>query len=147
MFEGWIALLLKAYGEPGSGLGLRRDGLYYWATGGSEVDFLIERGNDFLAIDVKAKDSLTSRDFKGLRAIAALKGLRRRVLVFLGERPFRTEDGIEALPVREFLNDLESGQLYGTVPWHAAPANARCCPPRRYRAGALISTTATSTNR
>lgn len=111
LFEGWIALLLKAYGEPGGGLGLRWDGLYYWATGGSEVDFLIERGNDFLAIEVKAKDSLTSRDFKGLRAIAALKGLRRRVIVFLGERPFRTEDGIEALPVREFLNELESGQL------------------------------------
>jgi len=111
LFEGWIAMLLKAYGEPGSGVGLRWDALYYWATGGAEVDFLIERGGEFIAIEVKAKESLTSRDFKGLRAVASLKGLHRRVIVFLGERPYRTEDGIDALPVREFLNALESRAL------------------------------------
>ncbi len=111
LFEGWIALLLKAYGESGSGLGLRWDELYYWASGGAEVDFLIQRGNEFIAIEVKAKETLTSRDFKGLKAIAGLKGLQRRVVVFLGERPFRTEDGIEAMPVRYFLDELESKRM------------------------------------
>ena len=111
LFEGWIALLLKAYGEPGSGLGLRWDALYYWASHGAEVDFLVQRGNEFTAIEVKAKDTLTSRDLKGLKAVADLKGLHRRVVVFLGERPFRTEDGIEAMPVRYFLDELESNRL------------------------------------
>lgn len=111
LFEGWIALLLKAYGESGSSLGLRWDELYYWASGGTEVDFLIQRGHEFIAIEVKAKETLTSRDFKGLKAIAGLKGLHRRMVVFLGERPFRTEDGIEAMPVRHFLNELESKRL------------------------------------
>jgi predicted AAA+ superfamily ATPase len=71
------------------------------------VDFLVQRGHEFTAIEVKAKETLTSRDFKGLKAIADLKGIRRRLVVFLGERPFRTEDGIEALPVADFLRELE----------------------------------------
>lgn len=109
LLEGWVGVLLKAYGESGSGLGLRHDGLFYWApaTGGIEVDFLIQRGKEFTAIEVKAKGSLSSRDFKGLKAISDLKGIRRRLVVFLGERPFRTEDGIEAMPIRSFLDELE----------------------------------------
>ncbi len=113
LLEGWVGTLLRAYGEPGCGLGLRYDGLFYWAPaeGGTEVDFLILRGGEFTAIEVKARDYLVSKDFKGLRAIADLGGLRRRLVVFQGNRPFRTEDGIEALPVRNFLNDLETGAL------------------------------------
>ncbi|MBU4459665.1 MAG: DUF4143 domain-containing protein [Verrucomicrobia bacterium] len=109
LMEGWVGALLKAYGEPGSRLGLGHDGLFYWAPteGGTEVDFLIQRGREFTAIEVKAKASLSSHDFKGLRAIAGLKGLRRRLTIFLGERPFRTEDGIDALPIRSFLDELE----------------------------------------
>jgi hypothetical protein len=36
-----------------------------------------------------------------------VNGLRRRLVVFLGERPFRTEDGIDALPLEVFLDELE----------------------------------------
>ncbi len=113
LLEGWVGAMLKAYGEAGSGLGLEHDGLFYWAPaeGGTEVDFLIQRGREFTAIEVKARDSLSPHDFKGLRAIADLKGLRRRAVVFLGERPFRTEDGIDALPIRDFVDDLEGMRL------------------------------------
>ena len=115
LLEGWVGVLLKAYGESGSGLGLRHDGLFYWAPaeGGTEVDFLIQRGREFTAIEVKAKERLSSRDFKGLKAIAALKGIGRRVVVFLGERAFRTEDGIEALPVGRFLDELQGKKIRG----------------------------------
>ena len=113
LLEGWIGLVLKAYGEAGSGLGLRHDGLFYWAPteGGTEVDFLIQRGKEFTAIEVKAKERLDAGDLKGLKAIAELKGIRRRLVVFLGERPFSTEDGIEALPIRSFLDELEGKTL------------------------------------
>lgn len=113
LLEGWVATLLKAYGEPGSELGLKFDGLYYWAPteGGTEVDFLVRRGKEFTAIEVKAKERLSSRDFAGLRAIAELKGIRRRLIVFLGDRPFQTEDGMEALPVREFVRELEDKRV------------------------------------
>lgn len=113
LFEGWIAGLLRAYGDPASALGLTYDALYYWspAQGGSEVDFLIQRGKEFTAIEVKAKETLNSRDFSGLRTVADLHGLKRRLVVFLGPRPFSTEDGIEALPVKEFLQELQEKRL------------------------------------
>ena len=59
VFEGWIAALLRACGDPVTGLG----------------------------------------------------DVRRRILVFLGDRAFRTEDGVDALPVREFLDELEAGRI------------------------------------
>ena len=113
LLEGWVGGLLKAYGEPGCGFGLQHDGMFYWAPagGGTEVDFLVRRGKEFTAVEVKAAESLDSRDFKGLRAIAGLKGLRRRLVVFMGERPLRTEDDIEALPVRDFLLELEQNRI------------------------------------
>jgi uncharacterized protein len=113
LLEGWVGLLLKAFGEPASGLGLRHDELFYWAPseGGTEVDFLIRRGKQFTAIEVKAKENLSSQDFKGLKAIADLKGIHRRLVVFLGDRPYRTEEGIEALPIRSFLDELEGKTL------------------------------------
>ncbi len=113
LLEGWIHMLLKAYGDPGSGLGLRHDGLFYWAPaeGGSEVDFVIRRSGEAVAIEVKAKRQLASRDFQGLRAIVGLAGLKRRVVVFLGDRPFVTEDGVEALPVAEFVGELEKRRI------------------------------------
>lgn len=113
LFEGWVATLLRAYGDPDCALGPVHDGLFYWApaSGGTEVDFLVRRGAEFVAIEAKAKESLTARDLSGLRAITALAGVRRRLVVFLGERPFVTEDGIEALPVPRFLDALQKGIL------------------------------------
>ena len=113
LLEGWVGALLKAYGEPGCGLGRQYDDLFYWAPteGGTEVDFLIRRGHDFTAIEVKAKESLAPHDLKGLKAIAELKGIRRRLVVFMGDRPFSTEDGIEVLPIRDFLDELEGQTL------------------------------------
>lgn len=113
LLEGWVGALLRAYGEPGYGVGVQYDGLFYWAPteGGTEVDFLVQRGNEFTAIEVKAKETLGSQDFKGLKAIGGLKGIRRRLVVFMGDRPFRTEDGIEALPIRNFLDELEGDTL------------------------------------
>lgn len=113
LFEGWIANLLRAYGDPNSALGLPYDAIYYWspAQSGNEVDFLIQRGKEFIAIEVKAKETLSNRDFAGLKAIAGLRGIKRRIVVFLGARSFQTEDGIEALPVNEFIKDIEGKRI------------------------------------
>ncbi len=114
LFEGWIGQLLRAYGEPASGLGHPYDGLWYWAPteGQIEVDFLIQAGKRFTAVEAKAKTSLVSRDFAGLRAIDGLAGLGRRVIVYLGDRPQRTEDGIDVLPVAAFLAALDDRRLW-----------------------------------
>lgn len=113
LLEGWVATLLRAYGEPDHGLGLRYDALFYWAPaqGQTEVDFLLQRQKEFVAIEVKAKKTLATRDFAGLKAIGELAGVRRRIVVHLGERPFATAEGIEALPVAEFVQDLHAGKV------------------------------------
>lgn len=55
---------------------------------------------------------LASRDFAGLRAIQDLAGVKRRLIVYLGERPQRNEDGIDVLPLRAFLTALEQRSLW-----------------------------------
>lgn len=113
LFEGLAANLLRAYGDPNSALGFPYDAIYYWspAQSGNEVDFLIQRGKEFNAIEVKAKETPSNRDFAGLKVIRELKGIKRRIVVFLGARPFQTEDGIEALPVDEFIKELEGKRI------------------------------------
>jgi hypothetical protein len=41
-----------------------------------------------------------------------LAGVKRRLVVYLGDRPQRTEDGIDILPLREFLAALEQLRLW-----------------------------------
>jgi hypothetical protein len=60
---------------------------------------------------VKGKPRLDPRDFAGPKAIAELPGVRRRMVVFLRERPFRTSEGIDALPVDHFLDELAEGRV------------------------------------
>ena len=114
LFEGWIGQLLRAYGEPAWGCGEPFDGLSYWAPteGGIEVDFIVKTGREFVAIEAKAKTSLAPADFKGLRAIAELSGLKRRVVVYEGTRPQRTEDGIDVLPVKAFVDSLQARTVW-----------------------------------
>ncbi|MCU0727713.1 MAG: DUF4143 domain-containing protein [Planctomycetes bacterium] len=113
LLEGFVGTLLAAAGESGSGIGRPHDGLYYWAPseGGTEVDFLVRRRDGFTAVEVKASRVVAPVDLKGLRTIADLKGVRRRIVVFLGERPHETADGIEVLPIGDFLHELDSGAV------------------------------------
>ena len=113
LLEGWVATLLRAYGDPTTGLGNRYDSLAYWAPSSNsvEVDFIVRRRQRLTAIEVKAKTTLSPRDLAGLKAIGELDQVTRRVLVFLGHRSFRTEGGIDALSIREFLDELEAGKI------------------------------------
>jgi predicted AAA+ superfamily ATPase len=85
----------------------------YWAPaqGGTEVDFLLRRGKTFVAIEVKTTKNPGPRQFDGLRAIGDLAGIRRRVLVHMGDRAFDTADGIEALPVAVLMREVVDGTL------------------------------------
>jgi uncharacterized protein len=109
LLEGWVAGLLRAR-QAYSGL---YDRLYCWAPaqGGLEVDFLLERSGEFVAVEVKAKPRPGPVDFAGVRAIQELRGLKRRVLVHLGARAFNTSDGIEALPALQFAEELAAGGI------------------------------------
>lgn len=114
LFEGWIHTLLCTYREAAD----LYDEIHYWApvqARRTEIDFLLRKGRDFVAIEVKSSKNPNSADLRGLRAISELDGIRRRVLVYAGrhgERARRTVEGIEIWPLEHFLGILEEKRLW-----------------------------------
>jgi predicted AAA+ superfamily ATPase len=111
LLEGLVFMLLTFYAE--------RDELFdsvgYWAPAEAkttEVDFVLARRNRTLAIEVKATRTIRPADLRGLRAIGELAGLTRRLLVFLGSERLTTPDGIEAVPLAAFSDELARGALW-----------------------------------
>jgi len=79
----------------------------YWrSTSGFEVDFVI---GDHTAIEAKGKSNVTPQDLRTLRALAEEQKLKRYLCVSLEER-LRLVEGIEVLPLREFLEGLWGGE-------------------------------------
>ena len=74
-----------------------------------EVDFLLQRSNSFVAIEAKANKRLDSAAFAGLKAIAELPNVARRILVYCGEHRYRHEIGVDVLPFEDFLGELAKG--------------------------------------
>jgi predicted AAA+ superfamily ATPase len=110
LLEGLVAMLLRAY-DTYRGL---YDELVYWApaeAAKTEVDFVLRRGRRSVAIEVKASARAGPGELRGLRAIAGLAGLERRVLVHLGTARRRTEDGIDILPFSELAAELADGKI------------------------------------
>ena len=68
-----------------------------------EVDFLLQRGDRLVAIEVKSGVTFTERWCRGLRALAPLPGLQRRMVVYPRGPALRTEDGIDVLPLDDLL--------------------------------------------
>lgn len=81
--------------------------LYHFRTRrGAEVDYILEAGREHWAIEVKASRRVDARDLKGLAAFAERAGRGcRRIVVYLGARRQLVE-GIEAIPLEEFLLEL-----------------------------------------
>ncbi len=81
--------------------------LYYWrSTSGYEVDFII---NDHTAVEVKAKENISSHDIRSLQALAEEKKMKRFLCVSLEPR-IRKFGGVTVLPYREFLDALWAGE-------------------------------------
>ena len=73
---------------------------------GAEVDFVLQRGREVWAIEVKASRSVGGGATKGLSAFAEKAGRpARSILVHLGPRRERVNES-EAIPLREFLSEL-----------------------------------------
>lgn len=111
LLEGFVAVVLRAYGEY-TGL---FDDLAYWSptdAARTEVDFLLRKGDHFLAIEVKSSPRFSGDTLGGLRAIASLRGLTRRLLIYTGPKELRTEDGIDVWPVSKLFHAIERGTLF-----------------------------------
>lgn len=111
LLEGWVLTVLRAHNAASDLF----DEVSYWAPAEArqtEVDFLLRRGRDHLALEVKAQSRFSTQQLAGLRAIADLRRLARRVLVYLGDRGLKTEDGIEIWPLDRFLRAVANRALW-----------------------------------
>ncbi len=110
LLEGLIFMMLRAYNQ----LYDIYDQINYWKPADAihtEVDFVLTRGREIVAIEVKAKDKWNLNDLKGLKAIADLKGIKRRILVTLGKKRMILDSGIEIFPFGQFSDLLAQNKL------------------------------------
>jgi uncharacterized protein len=108
LFEGWIAQLLRVYRDYRKAF----DDVAYWAPAeakGVEVDFILRRGRELIAIETKASRRWKPDLVRGLRAVSELPGLRRRILVYMGREKLAPERDLAVLPLADFLAELEGG--------------------------------------
>jgi len=111
LLEGWILTLLKAYAQERE----LYEEIFYWAPSQArrmEVDFLLRRGDELLALEVKSAGRFSRAWISGLKALGELPKVVRRVVVYTGTERLKTEDGIEAWPIRFFLSRLEQNTLW-----------------------------------
>jgi predicted AAA+ superfamily ATPase len=111
LLEGWVLHVLRAHAEETELF----DEVFYWApaqAGSTEVDFLLRRGREYLAIEVKSQERFSTAMLAGLRAIEGLRGLPRRIVVYGGDRALRMPDGIEAWPVSRFAEAVSRNALW-----------------------------------
>lgn len=103
--ETWLLHELVCHRDYVSG-----EAIGYWrSTSGFEVDFIL---GDHTAIEVKAKENVSARDLRSLRALAEERKLKRYVCVSLEPRA-REVEGIRILPYRAFLESLWDGEYVG----------------------------------
>lgn len=110
LWEGFVYMLLEHYRSTAGAF----DELFYWQPADAqytEVDFLLRRGKEFIAIEAKAGEHFKPEYAKGLKAISDLPGLRRRILVYTGQRILKHADGIEVLPLHAFCDQLARQRL------------------------------------
>jgi len=101
-FETYLMHELRSYRDYISG-----ESISYWRSkSGYEIDFII---GDHTAIEVKAKENLSSYDLKSLKAIAEEKKLKRYLAVCLEPRKRKIGE-ILILPYKQFLKNLWSGE-------------------------------------
>ena len=111
LFEGLVCNTLLAYRD------YRRafTDLRYWAPSSSletEVDFLVIRGDEMIAVEVKSGATFNETWCKGIRAFGTPPGVVRRIVVCPNSPDMRTADGIEILSYRRLASILHEGSLF-----------------------------------
>lgn len=110
LFEGLIFTLLTIQKENYDDF----DSIHYWAPAEStqtEVDFLLTKGKEKIAIEVKASTQVNVGELYGLKAIADLPQVKRRLVIYMGQSRRKTSDGIEILPFHSFIEELKNRTL------------------------------------
>lgn len=59
-------------------------------------------------VSQKATERVRKNDLKGLRALAEELPLKRKIVVCMETSPWQEDDGIEIIPLAEFLQELSA---------------------------------------
>jgi len=109
LLEHWIHHELRSYMHYQKVKG----NLSYWKTHhGTEIDFLWNYGEEFVAIEVKHAKRFRKEYLKGIDSFSENKGLSSSWLVYLGEQELKVKQ-TRILPVIEFLKKLHYGEIIG----------------------------------
>jgi len=111
LFEGLVAQMIRAYRDY-RGL---CENFFYWAPVGRstvEVDFLIKRADEFVAIEVKSGARFSNQWCRGLRVIKDLKGMQRRIIAYPSGPRLKTADGIDVLSLSDLSELLSTNSLW-----------------------------------
>jgi predicted AAA+ superfamily ATPase len=82
----------------------------FWRTSsGLEVDFIL--GAMDVAIEVKGKRRVSTRDISPLRSLLTEHRVGRSFVVSLEDEPRTVTDGIVVVPWRQFLEQLWQGEI------------------------------------
>lgn len=102
LVETWVAAELQKMMD----LCDRQTRLLFWRThAGQEVDFVIERGESLVGIEVKWTKKVNDRDLAGLRSCRGYLGdrLRMSVLLYPGDTVVALDDRTVAIPMSVFF--------------------------------------------
>ncbi len=87
--------------------------IYHWRTsGGSEIDFIWQRGAKSIGIEIKTSAVWRSDFTKSLRPLLKERKISRAIVVYRGKAP-TLEDGVEGFPLEQFLTLLWKEEILG----------------------------------
>lgn len=110
LLEGLIFMLLSFQKDSFNEI----DDIFYWSPAEAkltEVDFLLKKGQELFAVEVKVTEKIRPDDLKGLKAIKELPRVKRRILVCGTKTARQTEDGIEIISFQNFFKLLKTREL------------------------------------
>lgn len=85
--------------------------IYHWRTsGGSEIDFIWQRGAKTIGIEIKTSAVWRSDFGKSLRSLRKERKPSRAIVIYRGKAS-ALNDGVEGFPLDQFLELLWNGGI------------------------------------
>lgn len=108
LFEQYIISEVRAYCSYNN---LKAELSYWRSTSKIEVDLIIKTENQMIAIEVKSKSHLGSKEHKGLVALSEDYPQVKKIIVTPESRRAITENNIDIYPYDQFLDELWLGKI------------------------------------
>lgn len=109
LFEHFLITEVRAYQQYRA----PRARLSYWRSlAKQEVDLIIQTSAQTVAIEIKAKQSVSEKEYRALHAFAEDHPQTKKLVVNLAARPFIDSKGVQILPVFDFLEQLWADELF-----------------------------------